>query len=120
MNTGYEMESTGESDLYIAPCSTKEDIYAQLAQFHILEIPPHRITTGDKLGEGQFGEVYRAFWRSPKLGPTDVAVKLVREGVPVEEKLKLALLQESVIVGQFKHRHVVQLYGIVTLEQPVS
>ena len=118
MDSVCEVERSMQSSIYIAPSSTEEEIYAQLAQYCILEIPSHHITTGNKLGEGQFGEVYRASWRSPKSGLTDVAVKLVREGVPVEQKLKL--LQEAVIIGQFKHRHVVQLYGVVTLEQPVS
>ena len=117
LESGYEMESTTESDIYCVPSDTEDEIYTQLARYKILEIPSSHIKIGKKLGEGQFGEVYRASWRAPNDGPRDVAVKTVKKGAPKEEKLKL--LQEAVIVGQFKHRHVVGLIGVVTLEQPV-
>ena len=65
----------------------------------------------NKLGEGEFGEVYKAVLKSPTGTDQDVAVKLVKKGAPPEEKVKL--LQEAAILGQFRHRHVVNLKGIV-------
>ena len=82
------------------------------------EIPRNVVTLGNQLGEGQFGEVYQAEWEIPERGPVDVAVKVVKKGAPQEERLKL--LQEAAILGQFRHRHVVSLFGVVTLEEPVS
>ena len=71
-----------------------------------------------KLGEGEFGEVYKAVLKTPKRTSQDVAVKVVKKGAPKEERLKL--LQEAAILGQFRHRHVVSLFGVVTLGEPVS
>ena len=48
----------------------------------------------------------------------DVAVKLVKKGAPAEERTKF--LQEAANLGQFKHRHVVRLIGVMTLGEPVS
>ena len=64
-----------------------------------------------KVGEGQFGEVYKAVLKTPTGTSQDVAVKVVKKGTPQEERLKL--LQEAAILGQFRHRHVVDLKGIV-------
>ena len=69
------------------------------------------------LGSGQFGTVAQAVWHSPD-GPVDVAVKTLKEQALEEEKLKF--LQEAVIMGQFHHPNIVQLYGVVTVGQPVS
>ena len=72
----------------------------------------------EKLGVGQFGEVYKAELKAPNGASLDVAVKLVKKGAPTEETTKL--LQEAANLGQFKHRHVVRLIGVVTIEEPVS
>ena len=69
------------------------------------------------LGSGQFGTVAQAVWHSPD-GPVDVAVKTLKEQALEEEKLKF--LQEAVIMGQFHHPNIVQLYGVVTVGQSVS
>ena len=82
------------------------------------EIPRNLVTLGNHLGEGQFGEVYQAEWGILQHAPLEVAVKLVKNGAPQEETLKL--LQEAAILGQFRHRHVVSLLGVVTLGEPVS
>ena len=71
-----------------------------------------------KLGEGQFGEVYKAVLKSPTGTSQDVAVKLVKKGAPQEETLKL--LQEAAILGQFRYEHIVHLVGVVTVGKPVG
>ena len=52
------------------------------------------------------------------LGPREVALKVSREDVPEEEKVKL--LQEAAIMKQFCHPNVVRLLGTVTISDPVS
>ena len=81
------------------------------------EIPHSKITLSEKLGEGQFGEVYEAKMTTPRGTALKVAVKLVKTGSPEEENTKL--LQEAYIQGQFKHRHIVELIGVVTVVEPV-
>ena len=37
-----------------------------------------------------------------------------------EEENRVKFLQEAVIMGQFNHNNVVKLYGVVTIDEPVS
>ena len=111
----YEFDS---SACYWTPGLEEDDIYSQMYHWKYREIPCNLITLSNRLGEGQFGEVFRAKWGIPPHGPVDVAVKLVKKGAPLKERLKL--LQEAAILGQFRHRYVVSLLGVVTLGEPVS
>ena len=82
---------------------------------HYQEFDGDCVELTKKLGEGQFGEVYKAVLESPTGTSQDVAVKLVKKGAPQEERVKL--LQEAAILGQFRHKHIVDLKGIVREEQ---
>ena len=42
----------------------------------------------------------------------------MRVELPEEEKVRF--LQEAAIMGQFSQPNVVKLYGVVTVEEPVS
>ena len=123
LGRGGEDESTYERsslhrEKYKKPGSNNEEIYTQMAQWGYQEIPRASVTLSEKLGEGQFGEVYKAELKVSEEKSLDVAVKLVKKGAPAEETTKL--LQEAANLGQFKHRHVVRLIGVVTIEEPVS
>ena len=113
----YETSSSDE-DLYWSPSSKEEEIYEQMSCRKYQEIPRDKVKMLAKLGEGEFGEVYKAVLKTPTGTSQDVAVKVVKKGAPQEERLKL--LQEAAILGQFRHRHVVSLFGVVTLGEPVS
>lgn len=56
-------------------------------------------------------------WRRPQ-GELEVAVKELKCSSLEENKVKF--LQEAVIMGQFNHTNVVKIYGVVTLDEPVS
>ena len=103
---------------YWTPGLKEEEIYSQMSRWKYREIPLNLITLRNQLGAGQFGEVYQAEWEIPQRGLVDVAVKLVKNGASQEEKVKL--LQEAAILGQFRHKHIVKLAGVVTLGEPVS
>ena len=107
-----------EDGIYYSPSEDIDGIFAQMAQWGYQEIPRASFTLSEKLGEGQFGEVYKAELKVSKERSLDVAVKLVKTGAPTEETTKF--LQEAANLGQFKHRHVVRLIGVVTIEEPVS
>ena len=79
-----------------------------------VEIPRVLMNIGEILGEGQFGLVNKGQWESP-MGKIDVAIKTAKD-----EDDKLKLLQEAVIMGQFLHTHIVRMYGVSTLTEPVS
>ena len=82
------------------------------------EIPRDKLKMLTKLGEGQFGEVYKAVLKSTTGTRQDVAVKLMKKGAPREERVKL--LQEAAILGQFRHKFIVHLVGVVTVDEPVG
>jgi serine/threonine protein kinase len=68
------------------------------------------------LGSGQFGNVSRGTWKSPK-GVIEVAVKTL---VTKEKKVgRVKLLQEAAIMGQFSHPNVIKLLGVVTKRDSV-
>ena len=70
------------------------------------EIQPLEIALLERLGEGEFGEVYKATW-SATHGKYDVAVKQLKWGGD-----KKQLVKEAAIMGQFGHPYVVQMLGI--------
>ena len=103
---------------YWSPSIKEKEICAQLAHNNYREIPREDVKTLTKLGEGQFGEVYKAVLKSPTGTSQDVAVKLVKKGAPQEQRVKL--LQEAAILGQFKHKHIIDLVRVVTVSEPVG
>ena len=69
------------------------------------------------IGSGEFGNVYKAVW-SVSESTKEVAVKTLKPGSPENDTVRF--LQEAAIMGQFNHPYIVKLYGVVTLEDPVS
>ena len=45
-------------------------------------------------------------------------MKMLKEGSDQFDRVKF--LQEAAIMGQFRHHNIVQLYGVITDEEPVS
>lgn len=78
--------------------------------FKSLEVDRNDIELGVKLGAGQFGEVFKAKYRT-----TFVAVKTLKEGSMTVE----AFLDEAKIMHKLRHRKLVQLMGICTEVEPV-
>ncbi|XP_050431767.1 tyrosine-protein kinase Fer isoform X2 [Adelges cooleyi] len=68
----------------------------------------------EKIGRGNFGDVYKARLRSTS---KEVAVKTCRVTVPDEHKKKF--LQEGRILKQYDHPNVVKLIGICVQKQPI-
>ena len=68
------------------------------------------------INSGQFGVVSKARWTSPTSSVL-VAVKQISSTASTTDRLKL--LQEGAIMGQFQHKHIVKLYGLITITNPV-
>ena len=66
--------------------------------------------------KGNFVEVHRGLWKGKKKD-LDVVVKSLECDATQDEKIKL--LQEAVIMGQFHHPNILQLYGIINEEKTV-
>ncbi|XP_033642938.1 tyrosine-protein kinase ABL1-like [Asterias rubens] len=89
----------------------KPTIYGVSPQPDEWEIQRTDISMRNKLGGGQYGEVYEAVWK--KHGKI-VAVKTVREeNMRVEE-----FLREAGVMKTIKHPNLVQLLGVCTREPP--
>ncbi|CAD5206436.1 unnamed protein product [Bursaphelenchus okinawaensis] len=74
------------------------------------EIPRHELQLKDKLGDGNFGEVWHGRWK----GSVEVAIKTMKPGTMSDE----AFLQEAHIMKQCAHQNLVKLYAVCTKEEP--
>ncbi|KAJ8718920.1 hypothetical protein PYW07_016476 [Mythimna separata] len=68
----------------------------------------------DKIGRGNFGDVYKARLKSTS---QEVAVKTCRVALPDEQKR--TFLQEGRILKQYQHPNIVRLIGIAVQKQPI-
>lgn len=68
----------------------------------------------DKVGRGNFGDVYKARLKSTN---QEVAVKTCRMTLPEEQKK--TFLQEGRILKQYDHPNIVRLIGICVQKQPI-
>uniref|UniRef100_UPI00358E65E3 tyrosine-protein kinase ABL1-like isoform X3 n=1 Tax=Myxine glutinosa TaxID=7769 RepID=UPI00358E65E3 len=96
---------------YPAPKRTKPTVYGVSPNHDKWEIERTDITMKQKLGGGQYGEVYEGYWRRYNFV---VAVKTLKEDtMEVEEFLK-----EASVMKEIKHPNLVQLLGVCTREPP--
>ena len=112
----YHLQTESDSELYWDPGKSDDAIFDQMSHAKYHEIPLSSVKKEQKLGEGEFGEVFKGEWTSPTKTLT-VALKSLKSSASDEERLKL--LQEAAIMGQFIHPHIVRLYGVVTQSEPV-
>ncbi len=61
--------------------------------------------------------MYKAQWSIDK-HKLELAVKTLKPEASEEDGVKF--LQEAAIMGQFNHRNVIKMHGVVTLGEPVS
>jgi serine/threonine protein kinase len=113
----YEMEDN-TAEQYWEPAEKVAMIFTQMNNALLLEIPSNLLQLTQIIGEGEFGEVWKATWKAPQ-GPIDVAIKVLKESHEMGEKEshQLNLLKEAAVMGQFKHQNVVRLHGMVTVTQ---
>ena len=106
----YEQEvSIGDKDLYWEPPDDPIEIHRQMTVRGYPRIPASELKLLGKLGEGEFGDVFKG---ERRLGDAVkiVAVKSLKAGADKSERVKL--LKEAAIMGQFKHPNVVEFLGV--------
>lgn len=81
------------------------------------EIPRNYVVINRKLGEGAFGTVYGGETFIESKGWVAAAVKTLKIGASVEEKLDF--LSEADMMKRFNHRNIVSLLGVCTKGEPV-
>uniref|UniRef100_A0A3Q2FJZ6 non-specific protein-tyrosine kinase n=1 Tax=Cyprinodon variegatus TaxID=28743 RepID=A0A3Q2FJZ6_CYPVA len=75
------------------------------------EIDRSSIKLLNKLGSGQFGEVFEGVWNDT----TSVAVKILETGVLDRAEI----LAEAQLMKKLRHPKLIQLYAVCTLEEPI-
>lgn len=75
------------------------------------EIPRAQLKFFEKIGQGNFGEVWYGKWNNE----VDVAVKTLRAGTMSRQ----AFLEEASIMKQCLHSNLVKLYAVCSVEEPV-
>ena len=75
------------------------------------------VRTTEHLGSGQFGTVNKGIWHSSRASRV-VAIKMLQSSATGEDTVRF--LQEAAINGQFRHPNIVELFGVVTVDKPVS
>merc|ERR1711971_1346209 len=81
------------------------------------EIPRDRVVINRRLGEGAFGAVYGGESFFDEKGWVAVAVKTLKAGSTVDEKIDF--LSEAEMMKRFDHRNIVKLLGVCTRNEPV-
>ncbi|XP_067603365.1 ephrin type-A receptor 1 isoform X4 [Pseudorca crassidens] len=81
------------------------------------ELNPAWLVVDTVIGEGEFGEVYRGFLRTPSQGAKTVAIKTLKDTSPDGQWWNF--LREATIMGQFNHPHILHLEGVVTKRKPI-
>jgi tRNA A-37 threonylcarbamoyl transferase component Bud32 len=109
----YEFPST-ESQHYWCPAEEEEELYKQLSENKYQEVLRRMVRLEEKVGEGEFGAVYRGEWQQTNGCIKEVAVKRLHDN-----NVKVQFLREAAAMGQFNHQHVAKLFGVVTVGQPV-
>ena len=81
------------------------------------EMTRDRVVINRKLGEGAFGMVYGGEAFYDDRGWVAVAVKTLRTGSSLEEKIDF--LSEANIMKRFEHKNIVKLLGVCTRNEPI-
>ena len=81
------------------------------------EMVRDRVVVNRKLGEGAFGMVYGGEASFEDKGWVAVAVKTLKTGGSLEEKIDF--LSEANIMKRFKHNNIVKLLGVCTRNEPI-
>ncbi|XP_011845288.1 PREDICTED: ephrin type-A receptor 1 isoform X2 [Mandrillus leucophaeus] len=81
------------------------------------ELDPAWLMVDTVIGEGEFGEVYRGTLRLPSQDCKTVAIKTLKDTSPGGQWWNF--LREATIMGQFSHRHILHLEGVVTKRKPI-
>eukprot|EP00057_Strongylocentrotus_purpuratus_P027726 XP_011682200.1 PREDICTED: insulin-like growth factor 1 receptor [Strongylocentrotus purpuratus] len=81
------------------------------------EMPRENVVLNRKLGEGAFGTVYGGEALLDDNKWAAVAVKTLKLGASVEEKLDF--LSEAEVMKRFNHKNIVNLLGVCTRGEPM-
>ena len=100
--------------MYEPVISPREKMMSTLSD---CKIPSKSLTLGTQVHSGTHTAVYIANMKKPSGLRQEIVVKLVKEGAPEEESLRM--LEEAAIMKEFNHQHVLTLVGVVDASSKV-
>ncbi|XP_062503039.1 ephrin type-A receptor 4a-like isoform X2 [Corticium candelabrum] len=104
-----------DDSIYWQPAKSVEKLYAQFAGKRFRMIQRCDIVIQETLGSGEFGTVAKGTWMGSE-GGVAVAVKMLNSS---SNEDRVRFLQEGAIMGQFKHKNIVALRGLVLDGEPL-
>ncbi|KAM7394978.1 hypothetical protein PAMA_006628 [Pampus argenteus] len=110
----YSTQSDGLCVRLDEPCKKTEAPQTHGLSYNTVdqwEIDRKSIKLQEKLGDGQFGEVFEALWNNT----TVVAVKTLKPG----SMDPAGFLREAQLMKRLRHPKLIQLYAVCTLEEPI-
>lgn len=109
----YSQDADGLCCRLVCPCRAEKPVTLGLSYNtkDAWEISRESIRLQNKLGAGQFGEVWAGLWN----GTTPVAVKTLKPGTMSPQ----AFLAEAAIMKKLRHQNLIQLYAVCTNEEPI-
>ncbi|XP_065176206.1 tyrosine-protein kinase SRK2-like [Sycon ciliatum] len=110
----YKVESDGLCTHLTRPCPHGERPITSGLSYDTKdqwEIPRESLELRNRLGAGQFGEVWAGLWNKT----TKVAVKTLKAGTMSPE----AFLEEAQIMKTLRHEKLVQLYAVCSQQEPL-
>ncbi|XP_062503048.1 uncharacterized protein LOC134180007 isoform X2 [Corticium candelabrum] len=110
-------DGNDDDNIYWEPASTVRELYVQLEGRRFRKIDRRDVTDRKEIGSGEFGVVEKAVWIVNGREKLAVAVKTLTNEANADDRVKF--LREAAINGQFRHRNVVRLHGVVTIGSPI-
>ena len=110
----YQQQACGLHDQLVHPCVCSQKPTTAGLSKHTnseWEIDRKEIKLVEKVGTGQFGEVWKGLWNKTTL----VAVKTLKPGAMDHSEF----LQEAAIMRKLRHENILQLYAVSTKKKPI-
>ncbi|XP_066930662.1 focal adhesion kinase 1-like isoform X2 [Clytia hemisphaerica] len=114
----YNSFNNSNADYAEIPDDDEDADYAHPMAAKDYEVAGDSLELEDIIGQGQFGDVYKGMYTSPKTKTTtSVAIKTYREDREKENEdatRSEKFLEEAYLMKQFDHPHIIKLIGIVS------
>ena len=109
----YQQQAEGLHSQLVHPCVCSEKPTTPGLSKHTnkkWEIDRKQIELVEKVGTGQFGDVWKGLWNK-----TPIAVKTLKPGAMNHSEF----LQEAAIMRRLRHENILQIYAVSTKKKPV-
>ncbi|XP_075331475.1 protein-tyrosine kinase 6b [Odontesthes bonariensis] len=109
----YYTHSLSNAGLLRIPCKKKKPIIQDLNHFTVdeWELPKEEFTLEEKLGSGNFADVFKGRWRNH----INVAIKILKNDSEMNHR---EFYREVQILKSLRHRHLISLFAVCTASTP--